>query len=163
MAVVPLLSSTDDDDDNDESLRWITGLEVTHIDWHSLTVPMGLTDGAGNQSHSLLLLKLVVVVEIPSHTAAAAATPRYCVTDILLLLSAAVYPCGGQNSLFATNLTHTHSRLARPLLAAVFHQIFPKTFRLHLVSLASFSPFSLGIILDLRRFSSGFAPLECSS
>lgn len=43
--------SDGDNDDDDESLWWITGLEATHIDWHSLTVPCRLTadDGSGNQ------------------------------------------------------------------------------------------------------------------
>lgn len=83
MAGVPefLSSSTvnDDDDDDDESLlRWITEMEVTHIDWHSLV--SGAAVALVQQINFLPLLLLLLLLWKFLHT------QDSTVTDILLLL-----------------------------------------------------------------------------
>lgn len=62
MAGVPEFPTANDD----ESLRLITGLEVTHIDWHSFSVSQRI-NLCGGSAAAAAAAPSAVVVEIPSH------------------------------------------------------------------------------------------------
>lgn len=68
----------DDGADDESLLRWITDLEVTHIDWHSLV--SGAAVALDQQINFLPLLLLLLLLWKFLHT------QDSTVTDILLLL-----------------------------------------------------------------------------